>query len=255
MQIGSYLLGLFGGSSEGVSLFGPSDRLMLYKSSISQADKEAARLRKDPTVVRDLARLDQAIAKAKTPEDLLKDPEALRVLLQGLGLADQVNNQGLARKALLSNASDAKSLARTLTDTRWRGAAEQLDFAGSGLTKLKSAEIRQVIADGLVEYKRLTAISEKSQAVADALYIRKLPEGKAPDVYGVLGNTVLRRVATTVAGLPPQLAIQSIEAQARSLQARFKLEDFADPAKREKLIQRYLLMATDSTGSGLSLTI
>ncbi|MFC7610836.1 DUF1217 domain-containing protein [Teichococcus aestuarii] len=67
----------------------------------------------------------------------------------------------------------------------------------------------------------------------------------------MLGDKVMRRVATTVAGLPSELALQSVEAQARSLSARFDTEQLADPKKREKLIQRYLVTAS-SNGFSLS---
>ncbi len=249
MTLGSHLLALFGGSSAAASGLGPSGRIALYRSSLDNAGKETARIAREPAVVRDLARLDRAVAKAKTPEDLFKDPEAVRVLLQGLGLADQAQNIGLAKAALTSNPADPKSLAARLPDSRWKAAAEQLGFHDKGLATLRSAAIRETIGNGVVEYRRLTAIGAQSQAVADALYLKRMPEGDAPGVYEVLGNKVLRRVAQRLAGLPDQLALQSVEAQARSLQGRIKLEDFGDPARRERMIQRYLTLAQEGTGS------
>jgi hypothetical protein len=239
---------LFGGGSQAPTL-NAGDRVTLYRNSIANADKDTARLRKDPAVVRDLARLDKAIAKAKTPDDLFKDPETVRVLLQSLGLADQAQNIGLARKALLSDPADKKSLAATLTDKRWKDAAATLAFATSGLDTLRSDAVRSKLSSGYVDYKRLSRIGEQSQAVSDSLYIRQMEAGKTPGVYDVLGNKVLRRVAQTVAGLPDQLALQEVEAQARTLQRSFKLSDFGDAKAREKLIQRYLLTAADTAAS------
>lgn len=252
MAIGPSILGLFGGSAD-LGL-GPAGRLALYRSSVDGADRETTRLRKDPALKRDMARLDQAVAKARTPADLFKDPEAVRVLLQGLGLADQAANVGLAKAALLSDPADPKSLAARLPDSRWKAAAEQLGLAKTGLATLRSAAVRETVGNGLVEYRRLTAIGNQSQAVADALYLRKLPDGDVPDIYEVLGNRVLRRVAQRIAGLPNELALQSVEAQARTLGGRIKLGDFADPAKREKLIQRYLLLSNEG-GQGISLSL
>jgi hypothetical protein len=256
MQLGGWVLGLFGGAAAAPGL-GAAGRIALYRSSLDNAEREVARIRREPALQRDIARLDRAIAKAKTPEELFKDPEAVRVLLQGLGLADQAENVGLARAALTSDPADPKSLAARLPDRRWKAAAEQLGFARTGLLTLRSEAIRETIRNGLVEYRRLTAIGQQSQAVADALYLRRMPEGEAPGIYEVLGDKVLRRVAQRLTGLPEQLALQSVEAQARSLQGRIRLEDFADPARREKLIQRYLAMAEDGGGSsaGLSLSL
>lgn len=243
MITGSALLGLFG-ASQGQPTLSTADTLQLYRTSIARSDQELAQLRRDPAVQRDLAQLDKAIAKAKTPDDLLRDPRALGVLLQGLGLGDQAQNAGLARAALLSNPSDPNSLAARLPDSRWKTAAQRLGFAKFGLDGLRDPQVLQGIRDGVVQYRRMTAISEKSQAVADALYINQMPLAAPPGVYGVLGDAVLRRVASTVAGLPPELAVQTVEAQARTLSQRFDVGQFADPKKRDALIQRYLAMAT-----------
>jgi hypothetical protein len=64
----------------------------------------------------------------------------------------------------------------------------------------------------------------------------------------VLGDKVMRRVATTVANLPKELAMQGVEAQARTLGARFDPAQFADPRKRDALINRYLVVASSSQG-------
>jgi hypothetical protein len=240
---GPALLGLFG-ASQGRPTLSTADTLLLYRTSVTRSEQELAQLRRDPTVQRDLALLDKAVARAKTPEDLLRDPRALGVLLQGLGLGDQAQNAGLARAALLSDPSDPDSLAARLPDARWKTAAQRLGLAKSGLDGLRDPAVLQGIRDGVVQYRRMTAISERSQAVADAIYISQMALSDTPTVYGVLGDAVLRRVATTVAALPQELAVQSVEAQARTLGRRFDVEQFADPKKREALIQRYLAMAT-----------
>jgi hypothetical protein len=245
----SWLSGIFGSNSQAASM-GSAETLAYYKQQVASGAKEMERVRKDPAVARDLARLDRAIAKAKTPDDLLKDPEATRILLQGLGLADQTQNTGLARRALTSDPKDKKSLANQLSDTRWLSAAKQLDFSASGLAKLKDASIRKVVEDGLVKYKYLTGVSERSQAVADALYLREQVMDEPPDAYDVLGNSVLRRIATTVAAIPRELALQQVEAQARTLTSRFDLKLMAaDGEKREKLIQRYLAISGANASS------
>ncbi|MGG5812534.1 DUF1217 domain-containing protein [Falsiroseomonas sp. CW058] len=240
-----YLLSLFGSGDGGVPL-GPGGRIGLYKSSLANAARDTERLRRDPAVLRDLARLDRAIAKAKTPEDLFKDPVVVKTLLEGLGLADQAANVGLAKQALMSDPSKAGSLAARLPDARWKAAAEQLGFAKGGLDALRTAAVRDVIANGVVEYRRVSAIGKQSRAVADALVIHKLQDGKAPDVYEVLGNKVMRRVVQTLGSLPDQLAMQGIEAQARSVEGRVRLDDLAKSATRERMIQRYLTMAEDN---------
>jgi hypothetical protein len=104
----------------------------------------------------------------------------------------------------------------------------------------------EAIKNGIVQYRRITAISAQSRAVADALYVRDLPQGQTPTLFAVLGDKVMRRVATTVTNLPQELALQSVEAQARTLGARFDPAQFADPKKRDALINRYLVVSSSA---------
>jgi hypothetical protein len=248
----SWLTGIFGTSSQTASL-GPSETLAYYQLQVKSGSRQMEQIAKDPTVKRELAALDKALAKAKTPEELLQNPEARRVLLQGLGLADQAEYPGLAIRVLTSDLKDAKSLVKQLPDTRWLGAATQLDFAASGLDKLKDPAVLKSITDGYIKYKYLTQVSEQSQAVSDALYLQERKTGTYTDAYTVLGDTVLRRIATTVAGIPQELALQEVDAQVRTLNARFDMTELTDPAKRDKLIQRYLAMSGAAASAGASM--
>jgi hypothetical protein len=248
----SWLLGVFGVNSQKPSL-GPSETLAYYQLQVKSGSRQMEQIAQDPVVKRELAALDKALAKATTPEELLQNPEARRVILQGLGLADQAEYTGLAVRALTSDLKDEKSLVKQLPDTRWLSAATQLDFAASGLAKLKDPEILKSITEGYIKYKYLTQVSEQSQAVSDALYLQERPADSPTDVYTVLGDAVLRRIATTVSAIPQELALQEVEAQARTLSARFDVAELTDPAKRDKLIQRYLAISGAESGASATM--
>lgn len=236
------------GKAEMTPPLSTAQTMALYKRSVERARQDVARLEKDPATQRDLQALEQAVARARTPADLLRNPRTLRLLMEAIGLADQAANGGLARNALMSKLSDRQSLANRLPDQRWKAAAQRLDFAASGLGKVRDPEVMAALKDGIIQYRRITAISAQSQAVADALYVRDLPQGQTPSLFAVLGDRVMRRVATTVTNLPQELALQTVEAQARTLRARFDPAQFADPKKRDALINRYLIVSSSAQG-------
>lgn len=235
------------GNANAAAPLSPAQTLALFRRSVDREQQDIARIEKDPVTQRDMRALDQAVAQAKNPGDLLRNPRSLRLLLEAVGLGDQAANGGLARKALMSDLKDKQSLANRLPDQRWRSAAQRLDFVASGLAKLRDPAVMEALKDGIVQSRRITAISAQSQAVADALYVRDLPQDKPPkppSLFAVLGDKVMRRVATTVAGLPLELALQSVEAQARTLGARFDPAQFTDPKRRDALINRYLVVSS-----------
>jgi hypothetical protein len=227
----------------------PQQTMALFKRSVERARQDIARLEKEPAVQRDLQVLQQAVARAKTPDDLLRNPRVIKLLMEALGLADQAANVGLARAVLMSKLSDLQSLANRLPDRRWKAAAQRLNFAAAGLDTVRDPAVMAELKAGILQNRRISGISAQSPAVADALYVRDLPSGQTPSLFAVLGDKVMRRVATTVASLPQELALQSVEAQARTLGARFDPAQFADPKKRDALINRYLIVSsTAQTG-------
>jgi hypothetical protein len=74
---------------------------------------------------------------------------------------------------------------------------------------------------------------------------------RARSTLDVLGDPVLRRVVTGALGLPPQLALQSVEAQARAVSARLEVARLQDPREAARIAERYVLAAAGSaSGAG-----
>ena len=106
------------------------------------------------------------------------------------------------------------------------------------------------LTNGYVQYQYQQGLDDKNAGMADALYFIRNAAAKT-DVYGILGNAVMRRVVTGALGLPAQMAVQSVETQARAITARMKLADLQDPKKVQALAQRYVMsQAGTSSGTG-----
>ena len=78
---------------------------------------------------------------------------------------------------------------------------------------------------------------------------------RAKTAFDVLGDPVLRRVVTGALGLPQQLALQSVEAQARTLTSRLDVAKLQNPREVAKLAERYVVAAagaaTDAAPAGV----
>jgi hypothetical protein len=69
----------------------------------------------------------------------------------------------------------------------------------------------------------------------------KAEASKVKSAYDLLGNPVLREVILTATGLPKQIAYQSVESQARSIESRVKINKFSDPNYVDKLVKQFLV--------------
>jgi len=206
------------------------------------------RLAKDPQVQRKLKDFEVAVAKARDLDAALKDPRVLAVLLPAMGLGDQLDYPGLARRALAADPADPKSLLNRLSDGRWKDAVVSLDLKGGGIDALRDAANLARFDKGLRSLQWRQSLDETNAGISDALYFKQVASN-VTSTYGLLGNAVLRRVVTGALGLPQELALQSVEAQSRAVAKRLPITDLRDPKKVERLIERYLTNASLNTGT------
>ena len=112
------------------------------KTALMNAEKNEAKqlkqVAKDPEVVRDLARYAKVVKNAKTIDDVLNDPIARKVLMKAGGVGADVNNVGLAKKAMLSDPTDKSSVAYKMSSINggWLQFAKDFDLATYGLDRL-----------------------------------------------------------------------------------------------------------------------
>ena len=215
----SLVASLFGGSTSGTSSGDAASAIVaLKRAQVKGAEaKGVAAERKDPVTITALKQFEAAVAKARDVKSALQDPRVLAVLLPALGLADQAAYPGLVQRALLADPKDPKGLLTSL-DGRFKAAATTLDLKAKGLAGLRDPALLANLENGYVQYQYQQGLDDKNAGMADALYFIQNAAAKT-DVYGILGNAVMRRVVTGALGLPAQMAVQSVETQARAITA------------------------------------
>ena len=210
--------------------------------------KALARLAKDPGINRELEAFAKAAAKATDAKAALRDPRILNVLLPALGLPDAVGQPGLAMRALTADPKDADGLLARLPDTRWKAAAATLNLRGRGVAALRDPKVQASLADGLRRLAWRGELEAGQAGVGDAMLFRERASS-AKTAYDVLGDPVLRRVATAALGLPQGIVVQSVEAQARAVTARLDLGKLQNPREVAKLAERYVVAAANGNGA------
>jgi hypothetical protein len=75
---------------------------------------------------------------------------------------------------------------------------------------------------------------------------------KLKNAVEVLGSGLGRDVITTAFGIPKQIAVQSIEAQARIISQRIDIAKLQKPSYVDAIAQRYLLVLNGGIGGLLA---
>lgn len=239
------------------------------------APQQRAAFEKTPEIKRNVEYFEANIAKAKTPEDLIKDRRLLAVALGAFGLGDEINKGAYVRKALESNTADGRSFVRRIADARYLEFAKA--FGYGDLTKGTNVELESFKDDIIQRYKQVEferAVGRADSDIRLALNFRreigKIANGEGVDKIGVLqvlGQRPLRELLTTALGLPSSLARLDVDRQKEIVQQRLdqafgseSVAVFKDAKKVEDAIRRFFAVkqtqsnaAALASGSGYSL--
>jgi hypothetical protein len=178
------------------------------------------------------------IGKVKSVDDLLKNSRLYGYVLTAFDLTDMRNAKGLVRKVLEGGISRPDSLANTLHDRRYRALAAAFDFATMGEATTTTTATRQGTVDRFVQITLETNAGKQNEGARMALYFRRMAPSIA-SAFGILADKTLLDVVQTTFGLSKAMSFQSIDRQAQLVTKHLDVADLRDPAKLDKLIQRF----------------
>jgi hypothetical protein len=193
------------------------------------------------------------IGQATSIQDFVGNYRLLSYALDAYGLGDQINAKALITKVLEGGVANPKSLANTLTDSRWKAFAAAFDFVGQGAASVASPSAVKMTSSDYVEQKLESDQGAQDVGVQLALYFQRV----APTVtseYGILADPNLLEVAQTIFGLAPETGASDIDAQANALSKLMPISDLQDPKKLQTLTERFTAMYDLTYGPGSGAT-
>lgn len=242
----------FGVGAPSGSMMGWGNPVLALREAERALPRGLAAVEREPATARAFAAFERAVARAASPKALLEDIEARAFLARALGVPESAETPALFVRAMLSDPSRPDSLVSRLNDRRLASAAATLKFATQGLASVRDSEVLATLKKGWVRATYFERLRARDPLLVDALIFKEQAEAASNSPYAVLGHPVLRRVVTTVLGLPAELALQPVEAQARAIEQRLDVARLRDPRFVQSFAERYLARAPDaSKGAGL----
>jgi hypothetical protein len=212
----------------------------------------------EPAVKTATAYYQANIGKVTSVADFVGNYRLLSYALDAYGLGDQINAKALITQVLEGGVSNPKSLANSLSDSRWKAFATAFDFVGKGASSVSSATAVKTATADYVEQQLESDQGAQDVGVQLALYFQRV----APTVsneYGILADPNLLEVAQTIFGLSPATSATNIDAQAKALSRLMPISDLQDPKKLQQLAERFTAMYDltygPASGATTSLTV
>lgn len=194
---------------------------MLQKNTSQQIEQFG----KTAQVMREVDYFKKKAGSLNSMDDLIKDRRLMNFVLSAFSLEAEAQYPARLKKVLESDLDDTGSLANRLSDNRYREIAGAFEFAKNGMDKLKDAAFLEELSQKYVLNEFEKALGNNNPALREATYfLRNI--GNVTNPYEILGDSVLRSVVTFTLNLPSQIAVQSVETQARLITGRLDLDKF-----------------------------
>ena len=188
-----------------------------------------------------------AIAGVDSVSELLSDRKMVDILLVSKGLDPAKVTSDYLRKIFSSDLGDAKSFANTASDFRFAEIAASFNFDKQG-NVARLAKIGPQKRDQLIETqnKYLQQNLETQQGDANpgvrlAIYFQR-KAASITSAYDILADKALAEVFRTTYSLPDSVGGMAVDQQAKVVEKYLNLKDLKDPAKLEKLLNRFSVM-------------
>jgi Protein of unknown function (DUF1217). len=212
--------------------------LVSYQMLTKDLSRSLERTASAPLVSRDSEYYLENIQNVKSIDDFLGDHRLYSFAMKAFGLEDMIYAKAYMRKVLTEGVDDSKSFANRLADKRFAEFTKTFNFARYGETTTVFSSTREGTVERYVRQQLEEDAGAQSEGVRLALYFaRKAPELKS--VYGILADRALLAVVQTALGIPPEASAADVEVQAKMISAKINFEDFKDPEKLDKFLQRY----------------
>ena len=180
------------------------------------------------------------IGNVKTSQDFVNNYRLFSYAMTAYGLSNMTYAKAFMQKVVDGGVTNTKSMANTLTDPRFKAFAEAFDFGDDGANATTDATINAGTTDRYVEQTLENNVGDDNQGAQLALYF----QNNAPDItssYQILGDPALLKFVQTAFDIP-QSSGTTIEQDAAAVDKKLNVADLQDPAKVQKLVQRFAAM-------------
>lgn len=222
-----------------------------YQSIARDMVRTIDRIEKQPIVARDTAYYLENITKVKSIEEFLDDDKLYRYAMKAHGLGDMTYAKAFMRKVLEGGIDASDAFANQLADKRYRDFASTFNFVRHGETTTVFTRAQQGTVDLYARQTLEEEAGNQNEGVRLALYFERKAAG-IEDAYDILADQALAKVVRTALGLPDTIALSDVDKQAALLGDRIDFEEFSDPEKLGKFLQRFTSLWELSSGGGNS---
>lgn len=212
-----------------------------YVSIVKDEQKSVQQWTKtSPQTQKTLQVFQKTASQITTPDQLLKNYQALSVVLGAYGMTSSLGQTALLRQLMTQDPTATTSLASRGGNTAWKAFAK--DFSDWTSSPLASSSVLSKISQNYLTNSYENTVQTETPGLGNALYFTRMVTSDTK-LVNLMADPKLLKVAVTVAGFDPtQFGALDYSEQQRLLGKKLDLKQLANPQSVQKFAQRYLAL-------------
>ncbi len=181
------------------------------------------------------------IGSIKSIDDFMADSRIYNYALKAHGLEDMAYAKAFIRKVLTEGVDSDDAFANKLSDSRYADLAKTFNFVAHGEATTAFDKAQKGVADAYLRQTLEQDAGDDNAGVRLALYF----ERKASTItsgMSILADDALAEVVRIALGIPNEVAASDVDKQAAYLEKSLNIEDFQDPEKVGRFLERFTAM-------------
>lgn len=199
------------------------------------------RVSKKPDVARETEYYNSKIGDIKSVDDFMADTRLYNYALKAHGLEDMSYAKAFIRKVLTEGIDDDDAFANQLSDTRYKELATSFNFKAFDTAATSFDRAQTEVVDKYMRQTLEEDAGNENTGVRLALYFDRTAS-TITTAMDILADDALAQVVRTALQLPAEVASSNIDKQAAYLERVLDIEDFQDPEKVGKFLERFTAM-------------
>ncbi len=214
--------------------------LLWYKIATDQKESHMKVFEAQPTTARDIETFKTEIVNVKSVDDLMKNRTLLQVTLSAFQLESEIDKYAFVEKMLKEDPADDDSLVNRLVEPRWTKLSNALYGLNQDPDFFQNEANVNAILDGYKTNEFEKFEGQSADGIREAMYFKRIAGG-VEEVSQILADKSLMHVVRVGLGLPESFQSLEYEQQKARLEKQIDVEDFKDPEKIDKMIERFLV--------------
>lgn len=212
-----------------------------YKLITADLATSLDRVAKQPDVKRETEYYLSKIGSIKTIDEFFADSRLYNYVMKAHGLEDMAYAKAFMRKVLTEGVDSDDAFANKLSDSRYKELAESLNFARNGEAATSFDRAQKGVVDKYTRQTLEVNAGSENTGVRLALYFERMASSVTSG-YSIIADDAISQVVRTALQLPDEFVGTDVDRQAAYYEDVLNIEDFQDPVKVGKLLERFTAM-------------